>query len=182
MATHGLTQLEFAELAGTSQQAVSKALARGYLVRRDDGRLDPRHENNAGWIERHKAGSDDRGRWLGSHLGPGSRNDQKAGRAGAWAGDVSVLDNDDWVRRILAAASSDDRVLAAIEGLKREVAELRRDLRDQPRPLGGHELQRALADLKLSMGVLLHQVNLKLDGKPLTVAADAFADKSALKR
>jgi len=178
MASPGLTQQQFADRAGTSQQAVSKALARGHLVRRADGRLDPKHENNAGWIERHKQGSDDRGRWLGSHLGPGRRN-ARSPEAGH---DEADLSDDDWVRRILAENSSDDRILAAIEGLKREIVELRRELRDQPRALGGHELPHALADLKLSMGVLLHQVNLKLDGKPLTVAADAFADKSALKR
>lgn len=65
----GLTQIDFGRRAGVSQQAVGKAVARGYLVRDEDGRLDPRNRTNAAWLKLHRAGSDDRGSPLNSYSG-----------------------------------------------------------------------------------------------------------------
>jgi hypothetical protein len=195
----GLTQQEFAERAGTSQQSVSKALRRGYLVRAADGRLDPRLAGNARWIELHRQGSDDRGRWLGSHLGPGGTN-FRASRANGQTDDTELAgspisdaelaammrDNlepqpgfsDAEIKAFLAEqrifGEPDDRVIDLLTEIKAGMAALRCDLLiDRPRDHTA-ELRQAIAALNIKVNVCFHQLTLAIKGEPMTVKDVVF--------
>jgi hypothetical protein len=162
-----MSRRRYAAARGVSEAAIRKAVRAGRIEPTADGLIDP-DQADANWYRYSQANPE-------THA----------------VVDPAVLD-DDYIRRVLAeepppyddtgiqrllAGLPEDRVAEQIEALRREVAELRKELRDRPHLPGlAAELQHGLADLKLSMGVLLHQVSLKLDGKPLTVAADAFTD------
>lgn len=94
----------------------------------------------------------------------------------------AVVDlSDDYIKRYLAEEPplplrTDERILDRLDGLKKEIAELRRELRDaRPYTPGLAELQHGMAGLTVRMSVLLHQMRLGFEGKPLTASADAFA-------
>jgi hypothetical protein len=93
------------------------------------------------------------------------------------------LDPDDaWLERMLAEQSSDsdDRVVRLLEEVKEELAALRRDLRtDRPYVPGLAELRHDVASLTIRLGVVFHQLCLKIDGRPLTIAPGAFEDETA---
>lgn len=170
----GLSQEEFGRRGGVSQQAVSLAIARGYLVRDADGRLDPRHAGNASWLKRHRQGSDVRGRPLDTHHN--GRSSQKAGRDHNPAPQAAADLSDDFIRRFLAERLPDDRVVDMLEEIRREVGALRKELRtDRPSYAPGiAEVQHAIAGLNIKLNVCFHQLTLAIQGKPLTVAPGAF--------
>jgi hypothetical protein len=62
-----LTQSAFAEIAGCSRQAVSKALGKHQLVRHPDGGLDPDEPRNAAWLRLHDRGLSGNGRAMETH-------------------------------------------------------------------------------------------------------------------
>jgi hypothetical protein len=127
----GLTQTDFARVAGTSQQAVSRACRAGHLERTADGRLDPADPQNAQWAAMHLNGYSSQVRRLDSYRWrdrepPGSPRWASCCGAGTTSRSTRTLA--DRLRDELAADDGRTILAAVLAGIPREFERLRAEM------------------------------------------------------
>jgi hypothetical protein len=148
-----MSRRAYAAARGVDDHAIRKAIKSGKIVPTAEGLVDPAQADR-NWYDWSQAKARD-------HPEPPQP-----------AVDLS----DDHIRRYLAEDPpprfDEDRIISLLEELKREIAALRKDLREHRPYIPGlsDAVETAVAGVRLDLSVIFHQLLLAIQGQPLTLS------------